>query len=214
MKKLLSILLSAVLLTAALSVTVCADTGVGIEPGQTMPDFTVSLTDGTTVTLSELLEEKDLVVLNLFASWCGPCEREFPEMDAVRLENPRMEIVAVSCEPADTMEIIADYKESHGLSFPMGLKGDRGDPGPMGPQGETGARGPQGPAGPQGLQGPAGPAGECDCPLTQEQYEGLLVSMSNVVYQIAYGMYGASYAKNCRDLFLANPYNWNFIILR
>ena len=124
MKKLLSILLSAVLLTAALSVTVCADTGVGIEPGQTMPDFTVSLTDGTTVTLSELLEEKDLVVLNLFASWCGPCEREFPEMDAVRLENPRMEIVAVSCEPADTMEIIADYKESHGLSFPMGLKGD------------------------------------------------------------------------------------------
>ena len=95
-----------------------------------------------------------------------------------------------------------------------GDKGDRGDPGPMGPQGETGARGPQGPAGPQGLQGPAGPAGECDCPLTQEQYEGLLVSMSNVVYQIAYGMYGASYAKNCRDLFLANPYNWNFIILR
>ena len=124
MKKLLSILMLVVLLTAALSITACADTGIGIEPGQTMPDFTVSLTDGTTVTLSELLEEKDLVVLNLFASWCGPCEREFPEMDAVRLENPRMEIVAVSCEPSDTMEIIADYKESHGLSFPMGLKGD------------------------------------------------------------------------------------------
>ena len=123
MKIIISILLLAVLLTAAMSITACADTGVGIEPGQTMPDFTASLTDGTTVTLSELLAEKDLVVLNLFASRCGPCEREFPEMDAVRLENPRMEIVAVSFEPTDTMEIIADYKESHGLSFPMGLKG-------------------------------------------------------------------------------------------
>lgn len=124
MKKVFSILLLVVILTASLSVTAYADTGVGIEPGQTMPDFTVSLTDGTTVTLSELLEEKDLVVLNLFASWCGPCEHEFPEMDAVRLENPRMEIVAVSCEPTDTMETIIDYKESHGLSFPMGLRGD------------------------------------------------------------------------------------------
>ena len=124
MKKIISILLLAVLLTAALSITACADTGVGIEPGQTMPDFTASLTDGTTVTLSELLAEKDLVVLNLFASWCGPCEREFPEMEAVRSEKPRMEIVALSCEPNDTMETIADYKESHGLSFPMGLKGD------------------------------------------------------------------------------------------
>ncbi len=124
MKKLLSILLAAVLLTAALSVTACADTGMGIEPGQTMPDFTVSLTDGTTVTLSKLLEEKDLVVLNLFINGCGPCEREFPVMNAVRLDNPRMEIVAVSCEPADTMESIADCKESHALSFPMGLQGD------------------------------------------------------------------------------------------
>ena len=40
-----------------MSITACADTGVGIEPGQTMPDFTASLTDGTTVTLSELLAE-------------------------------------------------------------------------------------------------------------------------------------------------------------
>ena len=124
MKKILSILLLALLLTAALSIPAYADTGVGIEPGQTMPDFTVSLTDGGTVTLSELLKEKDLVVLNLFASWCAPCEREFPVMNAVRLEKPRMEIVAVSCTPIDTMEIIANYKESHGLSFPMGLKGN------------------------------------------------------------------------------------------
>ena len=122
MKKMLSVLLLVLLLTTAMGVTAYADTGVGIEPGDAMPDFTVALTDGSTATLSELLKEKDLVVLNIFASWCGPCKREFPEMDAVYQANKdRMEIVALSAEPEDTMEIITDYKATNGLSFPMGL---------------------------------------------------------------------------------------------
>ena len=124
MKKLISILL-AVLLIAAMSGTAFAETGIGVEPGQAMPDFTVSLTDGTAATLSELLKEKDLVVLNIFASWCGPCEREFPEMETVYQANSdRMVILSVSGDPGDTMEMISDYKASHSLSFPMGLAGD------------------------------------------------------------------------------------------
>ena len=124
MKKIISILLT-VLLIAALGCSAYADSGIGVEPGQAMPDFTVSLTDGTTATLSELLKEKDLVVLNIFASWCGPCEREFPEMETVYQANSeRMVILSVSGDPADTMEMISDYKASHSLSFPMGLAGD------------------------------------------------------------------------------------------
>ena len=126
MKKLISVLLLVVLLATALSITAYADSGIGVKPGQNMPAFTVDLTDGTTATLSELLKEKDLVVLNIFASWCKPCEREFPEMEEVYQANSdRMVILSLSGEPNDTMEIIADYKESHGLSFPMGLTGDK-----------------------------------------------------------------------------------------
>ena len=124
MKKMICVLLAVLLLTA-LGASAYADSGVGVEPGEAMPDFTVSLTDGTTATLSELLKEKDLVILNVFASWCGPCEREFPDMEAVYQANSdRMVIVSVSGDPDDTMQIISDYKDSHGLSFPMGLAGD------------------------------------------------------------------------------------------
>ena len=124
MKKLICMVM-AVLLLASLSAAAFADSGIGVEPGQHMADFTVSLTDGSTATLSELLKEKDLVVLNIFASWCGPCENEFPEMEKVYQANKdRMEIVAVSGYEDDTMEIISDYKASHNLSFPMGLAGD------------------------------------------------------------------------------------------
>lgn len=125
MKKRIGLLLLLILVMAALCSPAYADTGVGIEPGDTMPDFTVSLTDGSTATLSEVLKEKDLVVLNIFASWCPPCEREFPEMEAVYQEKKdQMEIIAVSGDPEDTMEIMTDYKAGHSLSFPMGLAGD------------------------------------------------------------------------------------------
>lgn len=95
--------------------------------GQTMPDFTFTTTEGDSHSLSELLAEKDLVVLNIFTSWCPPCRMEFPEMEAVYGElGDRMEIVALSAEPEDTDAIIADYKAELGLTFPMGLISDTG----------------------------------------------------------------------------------------
>ena len=126
MKKIIScVILTVVLMTVVFGNIAYASSEIGIEPGQSMPDFSVSLTDGSTAVLSDILKEKDLVVLNIFASWCGPCEKEFPEMENVYQANKdRMEIISVSGDPEDTMEIISDYKESHGLSFPMGLAGD------------------------------------------------------------------------------------------
>ena len=125
MKRILS-LLCAVLLLVCLGAAAFADAGEpNLKVGDTMPDFTVSLTDGTTATLSELLKENDLVVLNFFASWCKPCENEFPDMEKTyRANSDRMVIVSLSAYPDDTMDVIADYKESHSLSFPMGLAGE------------------------------------------------------------------------------------------
>lgn len=125
MKKLL-FLIAAVLMTAALCFPASADQNSGkAGTGDTMPEFTVQLTDGTSATLSDLLKEKDLVVLNIFATWCGPCEIEFPEMDKTyQAHKDRMEILSLSGDPDDTMEMIADYKASHGLTFPMGQAGE------------------------------------------------------------------------------------------
>ena len=62
--------------------------------GQAMPDFTFTTTEGDSHSLSELLAEKDLVILNVFTSWCPPCRMEFPEMEAVYRDlSDRMEIV-------------------------------------------------------------------------------------------------------------------------
>ena len=117
MKKLASFLLVLCLVLCAAASAESADFA-----GLSVPDFTVTTTDGDEIALSRLLEEKDLVVLNIFTSWCPPCRQEFPEMDSVyRSLSDRMEIVALSAEPTDTLDIIRDYKAGLGLSFPMGL---------------------------------------------------------------------------------------------
>ena len=123
MKKFVSVLL-ALLLLAGLSCTAFAAQD-GIQPGDPMPDFTVTLCDGTDATLSELLKENELVVLNVFATWCGPCKLEFPDMERVYQANrDKMVILSVSGDPNDTAEMIAAYKEENALSFPMGTAGD------------------------------------------------------------------------------------------
>ena len=125
MKKLLCALLTIFLLAGLTCITHAATTDVGVEPGQPMPDFTVETTDGGTVTLSEVLKEKDLVVLNVFATWCGPCKMEFPEMERTyQAHSDQMEIISVSGDPEDTMQMVADFKKEHGLTFPMGVAGN------------------------------------------------------------------------------------------
>ena len=94
--------------------------------GQEAPDFTLPLTDGSEAKLSELLKDKEVVVLNIFASWCGPCEKEFPDMEKTYQKyKDKMEIVAVSGDLVlDEMEDMVKYKEEHNLSFPIGMKNE------------------------------------------------------------------------------------------
>ena len=89
--------------------------------GDTMDDFTIKLTDGTDVTLSELLKTHKAVLLNIWATWCGPCRMEFPYMEeAYRQVSDDLAIVAVSCEPTDTDEVIEQFKKDNGLTvLPM-----------------------------------------------------------------------------------------------
>ncbi|MGN1370640.1 MAG: TlpA family protein disulfide reductase [Aristaeellaceae bacterium] len=96
------------------------------QPGDSVEDFTVTLSDGATFTLSEALAEKKAVLLNFWASWCYPCMREMPAMEeAWQQLQDDVAFVCLSTEPADTLETIASIREKLGLAtLPMGIDGE------------------------------------------------------------------------------------------
>ncbi|MBQ7378201.1 MAG: TlpA family protein disulfide reductase [Clostridia bacterium] len=94
--------------------------GVSYKVGDVIRDFTVVDSDGTSHTLSEILKEKELVVLNFWYTTCSWCVEEFPYMEAAYQNyNEKVEILALDPYGTDTESAISDFKANMGLSFPM-----------------------------------------------------------------------------------------------
>ena len=86
--------------------------------GDVMYDFTVKTPDGEEITLSELLEEKDLVMLNFWYTTCQYCVEEFPYMEEA-YQQYKDDIAIVALNPMNDSAAIKTFQESYGLSFYM-----------------------------------------------------------------------------------------------
>ena len=92
--------------------------------GDVMYDFTVTDVDGKEFTLSKVLQEKEFVVLNFWASWCGSCMYEFPYMEQAYSEYAdRVGVIALDIESGDSEATIQQIKQTNQLSFSM-ARGD------------------------------------------------------------------------------------------
>lgn len=99
----------------------------GLDQGDTPPDFELETMSGEVVKLSDLKGKK--VILNFWASWCGPCKAEMPHMEKYykqHKESSNVEIVAVNLTSAERrgLDGVTEFIDSYGLTFPIPLDKD------------------------------------------------------------------------------------------
>lgn len=96
----------------------------GLEQGDVPPDFELTTFNGDTFKLSEMQGKK--VILNFWASWCGPCKAEMPHMQNYYenfAEDDNVEILAVNMSTQERrgMDGVEEFIDSYGLTFPIPL---------------------------------------------------------------------------------------------
>jgi peroxiredoxin len=92
--------------------------GLGQRGPRLAPDFAVTDLQGRTVRLSAL--RGNVVVLNLWTTWCPPCREEMPSMERLytRLRGKRFSLLAVS-QDEDGRKAVEPFVRELGLSFPV-----------------------------------------------------------------------------------------------
>lgn len=86
--------------------------------GDVMYDFTVMKPDGTEITLSEVLKEKKLVVLNFWYTTCSWCLEEFPLMDEV-YKDYKDDVEIIALNPMEDNNAVDSFQKQYGYSFNM-----------------------------------------------------------------------------------------------
>lgn len=108
------------LATAAARETAAETTAPTVTtPPDTVPDFTVYDLDGHPVALSDFFGKP--IVLNFWASWCGPCKMELPDFQEVYDElgsDVQFLIVNLTDGNQETVESASAYLAQQGYSFP------------------------------------------------------------------------------------------------
>ena len=92
--------------------------------GQLAPDFTLTATDGRTVTLSDYTADGGTpVILNFWATWCPPCRVEMPYFESAH-NLYAGEVAILGLNQAESATTIDAYAGERGLTYPMLVDGD------------------------------------------------------------------------------------------
>jgi len=88
--------------------------------GQIAPDFQFKTTNGEQFKLSDNIGKK-IIVLNFFATWCGPCREEMPELNRYFNEHKTDFFLLVGIDAEEKQDRVEDFLKDLKLDFPAGI---------------------------------------------------------------------------------------------
>ena len=96
-----------------------------VQVGEMAPAFSLTLDDGRTLTMASLRGRP--VIINHWATWCGPCRQEIPALAAAARAHP--DLVIIAANRYEDLPSIQAFAAEFAMQFPVaydpdGLLGD------------------------------------------------------------------------------------------
>lgn len=91
------------------------------EPGRAAPDFELRDPGGRLVRLSEFRGQ--VVLVNFWASWCGPCRAEAPALVALA-ETMTGNLVILGVDQQETLDAVESFIDEFSITYPVVLDHD------------------------------------------------------------------------------------------
>jgi peroxiredoxin len=92
-----------------------ADARTGNRIGNLAPDFTLTTVDGKEFRLRDYRGKP--VILNFWATWCGPCQYEIPHLKAVHEEWDKTGVTIIAVSTQDPPDSAKSYVKNKELKF-------------------------------------------------------------------------------------------------
>ncbi len=104
---------------AGLALTVLATSSLAASDlaGKPAPDFALKSSTGANLRLSEY--RGDVVMINFWATWCGPCRQEMPLLDQLYSRYQRVGFSLLGVNIDDDSSRAMDMIHELGVSFPV-----------------------------------------------------------------------------------------------
>ncbi|MDX1934055.1 MAG: TlpA disulfide reductase family protein [Capsulimonadales bacterium] len=91
----------------------------GASVGKPAPDFDVKTADGKSFRLADYRDK--VVLVNLWATWCGPCRMEIPDLVKLQEELGPRGFVVLGLSADDSLELAGRFARDEKLNYPVAL---------------------------------------------------------------------------------------------
>ena len=106
--------------TTATTSTAATTTVAGTDVGAVMPAYSTAMLDGSKFDVAT--ERGNVLLLNVWATWCGPCRYEIPELQKLhgRYASQKFKVIGVSIDDTGE-EGVRQFVNENKIDYPIAL---------------------------------------------------------------------------------------------